>query len=398
MSLSDLSQDAIKEFRILLKQSGRVDKEIDNFSDEQLLIDLNLINKNKFTLASLILLGTEKTLSEYSSHAEVRYGYKISESEIRNQDVQIYKEGYLLFYKKIWDKINSKNLFLTIPEGLVVKEKRMFEEETIREAINNAIIHRDYSEQESILIEQTKDIIKISSPGGLLSGVTIENMIDRTKTRNKLIADVLYKCGFVESFGHGVNLMVKNQLSLGKEYPNYKETDNYHVVLKINGNIEDPEFTKYVYRITHNLNKILNDEELRTLYSLKDSPQKCLSAKIRKLLDTGIVEKTSRGKYMLSRKYYDYIDKKAEYTRRKGLDKQTNKELIIKHLEYHKKGYISEFMEVLKDIPKPTINRYLNELKRDKKIDIVGNPKISKGENRAYWELKNDTGNDTGKS
>lgn len=155
----------------------------------------------------------------------------------------------------------------------------------------------------------------------------------------------------------------------------------------MDGRIKDLKFTNYVYRIANELGKELNDAELRMLYSLKDGPRKCSLEKIKNLLEIGVVEKNFQGNFILSKKYYSYADQKGEYTRRKGLDKNTNKELIIKHLEHYKKGYMADFLEVLKDIPRATINRYLSELKNEGRIDLVGNPRIYKGNSRAYWEL-----------
>ena len=109
---------------------------------------------------------------------------------------------------------------------------------------------------------------------------------------------------------------------------------------------------------------------------------------LKKLLENGIIEKAGRGKVILSRKYYEHTGRKGEYTRRRGLDKETNKQLLIKHLEHHRKGYIEDFVEVLKDVPKYTVNRYLKELKDEETIELIGNPKITKGDKKAYWRLK----------
>lgn len=389
-SLLDLSIDAINELRKLLRQSNRVDKDISLFNDKQLLIDLRLIKNTKITLAALVLLGKEGSLKKFLPNVEIRFGYRISEQEIRNQDSKIYSEGYLIFYDEIWEKIDSRNLSLHIPEGLRLLEKKAFNEETIREAINNAIIHRDYSQPGTILIIQTQDKIEITSPGGLLEGITIENMIDETETRNKLIADVLYKCGFVEQFGNGVNLMVANQLALGKSLPDYNKTTDHKVVLKIDGTIKDLEFARYVHRVAEKKEKQLNDKELLVLNKIKNN-KKIESREIaRGLRDLGLIEYLGGGKYILSKEYYKKMDKKGEYTRRKGLDKETNKELILSHLRRWGKGYMKEFLEALRyAVPKYTINNYLSELKEEGKIELVGNPRIVRGKNAAYWKLKN---------
>jgi len=384
----DLSPEAIKELRRRLHESDRVKIDIDNLDDEQLLKDLQLIKDSGFTRASLVLLGKESTLKTFLPHAEVRFGYKINENEIRNQDRAIYCKGYLLFYDEIWQKINSRNIDLHIPSGMLLVNRKTFDEEAIREAINNAITHRDYSIAEEIFISQTQTKIAVKSPGGFLDGITIENIMDECKTRNKLIADVLDKCVLVEHFGNGVNLMIKKQLSLGKNFPDYTKSDKRHVSLELDGVIKDMEFAKYVLRVANKKQKELNDKELAILYKVKNNKKIKANEITESLLSVGLIERLGYGKYILSKQYYESIEKKGEYTRRRGLDKTTNKELIIKHLEHYRKGYMKEFIQVLKDIPQRTINTYLKELERDGKIMLKGNPRISRGVNKAFWCLK----------
>ena len=202
-----------------------------------------------------------------------------------------------------------------------------------------------------------------------------------------MIADVLNKCGLVEAFGMGVNLIVKNQLKVGKLLPDYSNSDKYHVVLNINGEIQDIRFTEYVYKVANTIQKSLNDEELRALVMLKDSPVRSNDLVIKRLEKLGIVEKNEQKKYILAKEYYEYTGERGTYTRQKGLDKETCKELIIKHLELHEKGYMDEFVQVLRDVPRNTINFYLAELRNENKIEFIGNPRISRGPNRSYWRL-----------
>lgn len=388
-NISDLSFDAIKELRTLLTNSERVEKDISSFNDEQLLVDLGLIQQKKITLAALVLLGKENSLKRFLPHAEIRFGYRSEEYEIRNDDTKIFAEGYLLFYNKLWDKIDSRNITLRIVHGLKLLEKKAFEEETLREAINNAIIHRDYSKNGTILMVQNPKNFEVSSPGGLLGGITIENMIDETKTRNKLIADVLFKCDFVEQFGNGVNLMVKNQLSSGKNVPDYSKTTDDKVVLRIDGTIQDAEFARYVYLAAMKKGTSLDDKELLMLNRIKLNQKVEFNDRIDNLLHLGLIESPSRGKYILSKQYYRKIGRKGEYTRKRGLDKEKNKLLILNHLNKWGKGYMSEFRDVFGgDIPKSRINSYLEELKREGKIELIGDPKAVRGLTAAYWRTK----------
>ncbi|MFA6315220.1 MAG: RNA-binding domain-containing protein [Candidatus Paceibacterota bacterium] len=202
VQLDDLSPEAMLDLRKLLKVSGRFKVSIDKLSDEQLLRDLQLLRDGKLTVAALVLLAKPSTLSRIMPYVEIRYSFKLNESEMRTQDIEIFNGGYLLYYDKIWEKINARNITLSVPQGLLIRDVKAFDEESIREAINNTIIHRDYSLNESTFVTQYQQKIEVKSPGGLVDGVSIENILDESKTRNKLIADTLFKTEFVEHLGN----------------------------------------------------------------------------------------------------------------------------------------------------------------------------------------------------
>lgn len=384
--MPDLSIDAIQELRRLLMQSGRYKRDVNKLGTEQLLTDLNLLQNNKLTLACLLLLGTEKALSRLIPQAEIRYGYRLNEGEIRNQDTEIFTGGYLLYYQKLWEKIDSRNITLNIPFGMRLLDKKAFEEETIREALNNAVIHRDYTSTESSFVIQYPTKIEIKSPGGFLEGITVENIINETKTRNKLFADALYKCELVEQFGSGVNLMYQNQLSLGKSPPDFSKSNYEHVILKIDGTIQDIEFAKYVIKVAQEKQKILNDQELLLLNRIKNNHKVSASEITRNLLDLGLIENAGYGKYMLSKAYYSSSNQKGLYTRIKGLNDEEKKALILKHLHEYERGYIEDFKQLLPETSESKIYRLLKEL--GEAVEYQGNKKITRGKNRGFWKAK----------
>lgn len=383
--VSDLSSEAIKELRKLLSESGRYKVNINKLSDTQLLKDLLLIQENQLTIASLVLLGTEGVLSRFLPYSEIRYGYKVDENEVRNQDMEIYKGGYLLYYKKIWEKINSRNITIGIPFGLRLVEKKAFDEESIREAINNAVVHRDYLITASTFVMQYPYRVVIKSPGGFPEGVTIENIINETRPRNKLIADILFKCEMVEQFGNGVNLMYKNQLSLGKLPPNYLNSNGSQVELDLDGKVQDIEFAKYVLKVAEEKGKELSDKELIVLNKINDRQKVGADEITDRLMELGLIEKVGYGKYMLSKRYYSDTNQKWEYTKRKGLSKEKNKELILQHLKDFGFGRKRDFMEVFEfSLSERQIEQLLEELKKEGKIFFDGKPRSRTGQ----WKLK----------
>jgi ATP-dependent DNA helicase RecG len=82
----------------------------------------------------------------------------------------------------------------------------------LREAIINAFCHRDYRDPDYIQIAIYKDRVEIRSPGGLLEGLTIEELKKgNISRRNPLIAELLRRVHLVESWGRGVPLIMEQE-------------------------------------------------------------------------------------------------------------------------------------------------------------------------------------------
>lgn len=106
--------------------------------------------------------------------------------------------------------------------------------EALREAIVNAVIHRDYSKAgESIRVFYYPDRVEIHNPGLLLPGITVEQMregIVRSKLRNPIMADLLKEePGYMERLGSGVRFMISETKRMGLSIPEFKELGEFVV-------------------------------------------------------------------------------------------------------------------------------------------------------------------------
>lgn len=111
-------------------------------------------------------------------------------------------------------------------EGIHRKDIRSYPPEAIREALLNAVIHRDYSLSGSILISVFDDRIEFVSIGGLVSGISFDDiMIGVSIQRNEALANVFYRLGLVEAFGTGIPRIMKLYESSGLT-PEIRVTDN----------------------------------------------------------------------------------------------------------------------------------------------------------------------------
>lgn len=145
-----------------------------------------------------------------------------------------------------------------------------------------------------------------------------------------------------------------------------------------------------MFNVADKKQKTLNAKELLILFSIYKSQKVNYSKYLQNLLEIGLVEKYDSRKYVLSKAYYDYSNQPGEYTRKIGLDKNTNMTLIIEHLKKHNRGMMKDFIYMFRtlNLSKITINRYLSELRVEGKIEFCGNPRISRGKNQGYWKLK----------
>lgn len=297
-----------------------------------------------------------------------------------------WREPFFKIYDEIWETINARNLRIPFQEGLIQREVYAFSEKPVREALLNAVAHRDYTiNSQSIFIRASPEEFFIESPGGFPPGITPENILHKTFWRNRSIAETFEKAGLVERSGQGMDDIFGSTIKEGKGMPDLSESDAFSVLLKIPAKVKDKEFILFLERVTKDKEIILSFEEIYELEKIREHQMVIDSEFKKKFLDIGIIEKLGRtrgAKYILSHKYYTHEGRTGIYTRLTGLSRDQKKELILNHLRKNKKGFIKDFLDVFPDLKQPDINNLLQELKRDGKVIHIGT-RIS-----GYWALK----------
>src|ERR1035438_9288490 len=147
-------------------------------------------------------LGTRPALGRRLAQAELVFEYRSSEASIPFQQRIEFRSGFLGYLDEIWSTINLRNEVLQYREGFFVGDIPAFNEAVVREAVLNALAHRDYRLPGSIFVRQFPRRLEIVSPGGFPPGITAANLLWRQSPRNRRIADACAKCGLVERSGH----------------------------------------------------------------------------------------------------------------------------------------------------------------------------------------------------
>ena len=384
-SIADLDPQAIDEFRQRwIAKAGRADNSasanrLGNLSVEQLLHDIEAIGDDGITFAALVLFGTHQALGKYLGQSEVIFEYRSSEASGPAQHRKEYRQGFFSFYDDLWDTINLRNDIQHYQDGLFVLDIPTFSERPVREAILNAISHRDYQLAGSVFIRQYARRLVVESPGGLPVGVTVENILDSQLPRNRRIATILGTCGLVERSGQGVNLMFEQSIQHGKPVPDFTGTGQYQVVLTLDGQIRDPRFLQFLEKVGREKLESFSTRDfvLLDLVHREQPVPDHLRHRLQVLAEKGVIETFGRGRgtrHVLSRRYYAFAKKKGLYTRKRGLDRETNKALLLKHIRDNAASgsSLKELMQVLPALSARQIQRLVRELRATGQVHNVG--------------------------
>ena len=375
---TDLDPLAIEEFRRRWQKKS-VNAALGKMPVSQLLADAELVDGENVTYAALILLGTNKAMGRHLSHCEVVFEYRSTEVAGPANQRNEYRQGFLSFYDKLWDTVNLRNDVQHFQDGLFMVDVPTFSEAAIREAILNSVGHRDYRNHGSVLIRQYPRRLEIVSPGGFPPGISVQNIIDRQSPRNRRLVDNFARCGLVERAGQGFDRIFDAAIRESKPLPDFTNTDAHQVSLTLHGQLQDPRFLQFLEKASSARSVPFSTRELLVLDLLRrehEVPTELVQT-LRSLAEEGIVETVGRGRgteYLLARGYYQMAQKTGVYTRRHGLDRETNRQLLLKHIrESGVEGApLKDLQQVLNFLSMPQVKYLLQGLKSEGKVTLKG--------------------------
>ncbi len=216
--IKDLNPDQFDFFRKRAFRSKRIDEESLIDSNEQLIEKLHPKEGNFLKRASILLFHPNPEM--YITGAYIKIGFFENDSDLRFQDEihgnlfeQIEKTTELLFTKYIKALISY--------EGLNRVETYEYPKEAIREALLNAVAHKDYAGGAPIQISVYNDKLMIWNEGQLPDNWTIQTLLNKhsSKPFNPDIANALFRSGYIESWGRGISKMTEECHNFGLPAP-----------------------------------------------------------------------------------------------------------------------------------------------------------------------------------
>jgi ATP-dependent DNA helicase RecG len=143
----------------------------------------------------------------------------------------------VLAFERVLTQVHARrNLTpVSLPNGQQI-DIADFPEVAVREAIANAIIHRDYHLAGPVVVEHSPEVFIVTSPGPLVSGVTPENILTHpSKPRNPTLARAARLLGFAEEVGRGVDRMYREMIRSGRSIPRFEAAFDQVRVLLVGG-------------------------------------------------------------------------------------------------------------------------------------------------------------------
>jgi ATP-dependent DNA helicase RecG len=236
--LSAIHEPTVRMFLSLAQQNGRLNVTAPNEPVELVLGRLGLIRDGMLTNAAVLLFGERP--QELFPAATTRVGRFRTETEIAgdrwidgNLFVQLSKgEEAIREFIIVRYEISEK----AMRTGLARREIWDYPLVALREALVNALVHRDYLRQnQQTVIKVYDDRIWFYNPGGLPNGLTVERLLAEPQSipRNPLIAKVMYLAGSIEQYGTGMARIIEASGDAGLPRPTISESaQNFSLILK----------------------------------------------------------------------------------------------------------------------------------------------------------------------
>lgn len=165
----------------------------------------------KAQMRTLHLIGEDDTYTNLAFLLSEQCTHMIKLAVFEGSRKSVFKDrrelsGSLLEQlEKAYDYINRYNRTRAEFSGLDRLDMRDYPPEAIREALLNAIVHRDYSFSAATLISIFEDRIEFVTVGGLVKGIALEDvMLGVSALRNQYLANIFYRLRLIEAYGTGI--------------------------------------------------------------------------------------------------------------------------------------------------------------------------------------------------
>ena len=216
-----------ERMRASIRKNHHSDKALMELDDAEFDRALGLVrdfeNRECLSLSGVLCLTDRDTIEKHVPTYEVAFqvlkGTNVTVNEFtRKPLVEVFEHIVEQFSARIEEEEQMRNGYrVAIPN---------YDMTAFREALANALVHRDYSIQAPVIVQLDDCGLTITSPGGFVDGVGLGNILSvEPKSRNSRLADIAKRLGLAERTGRGVDRIFEGLLRYGRHKPGYSRSD-----------------------------------------------------------------------------------------------------------------------------------------------------------------------------
>lgn len=353
-TLDDFDPLQRERLRAVIARNPRSDKALLGLGDEELegalALTVHDAGLRRPTLTGLLMIGKTEALRRLVPTHEVLFQVLEGTGVRVNEPSSAALVEVVEWLDLLCRGVNTEQEF---KDGLFRLAVARVDADALREAINNALVHRDYARLGPVRVCWETEQLIVSNPGGFVEGVALDNLLStEPRPRNPKLADAFKRIGLVERTGRGVDLIYAGMLRYGRALPDYTESRPDLVKLTISTEPADLAFVRMVLAEEERVQKALPVETLLVLTALRRARRagaadlaatlqrsEAQAARIcEQLVERGLLQANGGGRrreYLLDPQLYRALGQHAEYVRQAGFEPIQQIEMVRRYVSEH---------------------------------------------------------------
>ncbi len=394
------------EFERLRQAVARLrgDASLKALSDRELAKALRLVETSDRGLtpnvAGLLLLGRPDVLRKLLPTHSVFFQVLDALGNVVADETPFESAAPLLrALSEIQLRFAARNQEREVAVGLIRLPIPDYAPESFREAVSNALLHRDFSRMGAVYIQLHPDHLLMTNPGGFPEGITLQNiLVHEPKPRNPRLAEAFKRIGLVEQTGRGVDRIFLGQLRFGRPAPDYARSDSSGVRVVLRGGDASLEFAAFVFEEDRAgrpfslddllvLNQLFHERRIdsESAATLLQKGPADGHAVLERLQERGLLEAKGERRsrvYHLSAGMYRQLGQPAGYIRAHGISAIRQEAMVLEYVTAHGRIELAQVMELCL-LNRGQAQRLLKRLVDAKKLSMRGS-----GRRWAYYVIE----------
>lgn len=339
--------------RLVAESEGRGDRALAGLADREIAMALGVVADRAASVVyagALLLFGREAALARFVQTHEAAF------QVLRGTSVEVndfHRWPLLRLAEEFVARFRARNSEEEIQFGMQRVPVPAYSEVAFREALANALIHRDYTQLGAVHVQwQDGDRLEVSNPGGLPPGVRVDNLlVVPPRPRNPRLADAFKRVGIVERTGRGVNRIFEEQLRYGRSAPDYSRTTSHTVVAALPGGPADLALVRWLAERDRAqqalslddllvLTELLQERRMATVRAaqLLQRGEADVRGHLQRMVERGLVEARGEGQgrtWHLSAAVYRALEDAVAYVRVRGVEPLQQEQMILQFVDAH---------------------------------------------------------------